>query len=470
MSLFSVITLGCPKNQVDSESLISIFEKEGLSNTDSLDDTDFVLINTCGFIQEAKEESIEEILNVVNRIKDGTRLIVFGCLSQRYKDELSREIPEIDAIWGVGQESEIIEYCKKINRGQKSEVTLRKDFDELSRIVQDDNCNGEPVDPQNTENGRQKNRELQPATSNKEQATNNYSYIKIAEGCNRRCTYCVIPLIRGRQKSKSPEIIIKEAENALRDGKKELILIAQDLTSYGKEIGYSLNNLIRDIASINGDFWIRLLYLYPTSIDNNLLETIRSEDKVCNYLDIPIQHSEDRTLKRMGRTGSRKYYLDLIDRVRKQIPDITLRTTIIVGFPGETDHEFKGLISFINEVKFERLGVFEYSDENGTPSFNMKSKLSKKVKMERFNKIMRLQSEISYEKNKEYKGKRFRAIIDSMDNGLIVARLYSHAPEIDGDVIIDGTTDAKKFTNLNNFVNVEIVDTNEYDLVGRLVE
>ncbi len=483
MSKVAIVTLGCPKNQVDSENLYELLKVEGIDSTDSFDDASIILINTCGFIEEAKQESIDEILDILRYKVKGKKLIVFGCLAQRYRKELIREIPEINAIWGVGQEKEIVEYCKEQLKdwGQASTFDKR-DIENYNILTSKSFVKSGGLTPYIYPENNQ--------IINKQPASSNYIYLKIAEGCNRGCNYCVIPSIKGKYRSEASDIIVKNAEKAVNSGIKELILIAQDITYYGNDIDYELSKLIRDIAAIQGDFWIRLLYLYPTSINESLIDVIKKEYSVCNYIDIPLQHSEDRILKAMGRGGSRKYYLDLINSIRQEIPDVILRTTFIVGFPGETEEDFSGLKTFIEEVGFDRLGVFAYSDEEGTPAYNMEKKVSNFVKKRRFDEIMKLQSDISYEKNEKYVGGKFKALIDEIDDEIIIARLYSHAPEIDGNVIIDRrsqplTFDKKNIKNYNiltskyfvkyqglnpGFVDVEITGASEYDLYGRILK
>jgi ribosomal protein S12 methylthiotransferase len=447
-----ITTLGCPKNQVDSGHLIKAFASEGFIHTDNADDADIILINTCGFIRAAKEESIEEILRLSILRTNGKRLIVFGCLAKRYKDELIKDIPEIDAIFGVGEDSSIIEYCKGIrNREDKKMRTSQL---------------------------------LNLPTSQ------SYAYLKIAEGCDKRCTFCVIPSIRGRFKSIPPERILKEAEEHIQSGVKELILVAQDITNYGRDIvGYNLVSLLKDVSSIKGNFRIRLLYLYPTEITDKLLECIAKDDKIQKYLDIPLQHSEDKILRLMGRRGTKKEYITLIRNIRRTIPGVALRTTFIVGFPGETEEDFNGLVDFIEEMRFERLGVFKYSKEEGSPAEKLKGHVPEKVKARRFDEIMRRQATISFEINRELIRKRYEAIIDEVDGSIAIARTYSHAPEIDGVVIIDRTEEQKigraedrqlktsehpsiraSELKVGDFVSVEIVDAFDYDMKGRLIK
>lgn len=436
MTRVSIVTLGCPKNVVDSDSLAEGLGREGIVCTEDLNDSDIVLVNTCGFIEDAKKESIEEILRLRQLRSEGRKLVVFGCLAKRYKDELIKEIPDIDAIWGVGEEEKIIEYCSKM-RG--------------SRV-------------------RGKGSEEKTETSQLPAVPSSYAYIKIAEGCDRGCTFCVIPSIRGPYTSHEPEEILKYAEKHVLAGIKELIIIAQDIGSYGINEGYNLSSLLDDLSSINGDFWIRLLYLYPTALSEDLISAIASNEKVCNYIDVPLQHSEDKILRTMGRSGSREAYKNKIQMIREMIPDITLRTTFITGFPGETEDDFKGLRRFIEEMRFDRLGVFEYSKEEGTPASRMKGGVAKKIAKMRRDELMRIQSHISLEKNKLIIGKRFKALIDEVDGDIAVARLYSQAPEIDGVTLIAGCRmNHTPVLSAGSFVDIEITDAYDYDLKARAV-
>jgi ribosomal protein S12 methylthiotransferase len=419
----SLLSLGCPKNLVDSEKLLKKLEKKGIFYSSNPDESDILIINTCGFIESAKKESIEEILKLSKLKGKNKKLLVFGCLAKRHGDDLKREIPEIDALWGIGDDDKIVDYCSKIITKSITTETAEK----LTETP--------------------------------------YAYLKIAEGCDKKCSYCVIPQIRGGFHSIPSEVILEEAKGLIQSGKKELILIAQDITEYGTDLkDYDLSRLIRDIASLEGDFWIRLLYLYPTSITDELIETIATEDKVCNYIDMPLQHSEKQMLELMGRGGSRSYFEKLIAKIRHIIPDVNIRTTLIVGFPQETDTEFNAMVKFAQRIKFDRLGVFTYSKEEGSTAYKLKGQVSKKIKAERLNKIMTVQSEISLEKNKRLVGKSFKALIDDIEDNIAVARIYSQAPEIDGVVLIHDSSVEK-----GCFVNVKIEEAYDYDLKGSIV-
>lgn len=425
MKNFTVITLGCPKNTVDSRHLINELTAEGFFYVEEFKKADFVLINTCCFINDAKEESIDEILTAA-KFKTDRKLIVFGCLSKRYGDELKKEIPEIDAVFGVNQSEKIINYIRQFREGSNT-------------IIQDFQYTAEPP---------------------------SYRYVKIAEGCSRRCSFCVIPEVRGSFRSIKPEKILKEAEDFVNSGIKELILVAQDITQYGKEWkGYNLTSLIKDLCSISGNFWIRLLYLYPADINQDLIKTVAEQEKVVKYLDIPMQHSEERILRLMGRRGTRKEYIKKIKQIREAIPGVTLRSTLIVGFPTETEDEFQRLVDFIEEVQFDRLGVFKYSREEGTKAYNLKGQIPENVKNRRLDEIMSRQAVISLEKNRALTGKKYSALIDYVDADMAIARLYCHAPEIDGVVILENTSDLKA----GEKVKVLITEAYEYDLKGVIV-
>jgi ribosomal protein S12 methylthiotransferase len=427
-----LVSLGCPKNLVDSEKLLKRLGEKGLQYCANVDDSDIIMVNTCGFVEDAKRESIEEILRVAALKKGNKKLLVLGCLAQRFGDDLIKEVPEIDALWGVGEEEHIAEYCERtVLPLLNSPLTKRRyrEGDAGDRFIDTP-----------------------------------YAYLKIAEGCDRNCSYCVIPGIRGRFRSRRPDEILAEAEGLIQAGTKEIIVVAQDITSYGKDIcRYDLSRLVGDIASISGDFWIRLLYLYPTSVNDRLIETIALEEKVCKYIDVPLQHASAKILKLMGRGGSAASFEKLIGRVRSAVPDVNIRTTFIVGFPKETEEEFRELEAFIRKMKFDRLGVFTYSKEEGTPSSKLKGQVPVRTKKSRYERLMAAQSGISLEKNKSLVGRTFRAVVDEVSNDIAIARISSQAPEIDGVVFVEDG-DLKK----GEFVAVEIVDAYDYDLRGRI--
>jgi ribosomal protein S12 methylthiotransferase len=433
MAKVHIISLGCPKNLADSEELLMKLGKTGIQYTSCPDDSDIVLVNTCGFIEEASRQSVEEILRIAALKEKGPKkLVVFGCLAKRFGGELSKEIPEIDALWGVGEEDRIVEYCR-------SSIPVRT-TDAAHAGVTENVCMDIPARLNDTP----------------------YVYVKIAEGCDRKCSYCVIPSIRGPYRSRSPEAIIEEAERNIKTGIKELILVAQDITSYGKDIkGYDLGRIIRDIASIGGDFWIRLLYLYPAAVSDELLETISSENKVCKYIDMPLQHTDEGVLRMMGRGGGSLSFERLTGKIRALVPGVTLRTTLITGFPGETEEIFEEMVDFVRRTRFERLGVFKYSREAGTPAARLKGHVPKRIKEKRHDIIMELQSAISLEINNSLVGGTFPALVDETSDGVAIARLASQAPDIDGVVIIEDR-DVRK----GAFVRVKITEAYDYDLKG----
>lgn len=421
MSSFTVITLGCPKNTVDSRHLIDYLVAQGFVYVEDFNKADFVLINTCCFIDEAKEESIDEILTAA-KFKEDRKLIVFGCLAKRYFQELKEQIPEIDALFEIGQQKEIATYMKSF---------VKQRF-----LTNSDKYTVEPA---------------------------SYRYLKIAEGCSRRCSFCVIPNIRGPFRSIKPDEILKEAEAFIKEGVKELILVAQDITQYGRDLkGYGLKELIRDLGSIDGDFWIRLLYLYPTEIDDSFIEVFSEESKVVKYLDLPLQHSEDRILRLMGRRGTKKEYLKLIRRLRQTIPEIVLRTTFIVGFPTETEEDFQNLLDFIEEVQFDKVGAFIYSPQKETKAYSLKDQIPYAIKKRRYHELMSRQALISLEKNRSFIGRQFSALVDYIDTDIAIARLYCHAPEVDGVVIVENINNIKE----GDRIKVLITDAYEYDLKG----
>ncbi len=430
MAKVFLLSLGCPKNLVDSENLIGKLRDKGIAHSATAEDSDILVVNTCGFIEEAKRESIEEILRIAEVKKTGEKkkLLVYGCLAKRFGNELKQEIPEIDMLWGVGEDDAIVRFCETIAgpgiiRGKEERASKRSLTDKP------------------------------------------YAYLKIAEGCDRGCSYCVIPGIRGAFRSREEEDIISEAKDLLRSGVRELILIAQDITSYGKEKkGADLSKLIKRISSLKGDFWIRLLYLYPTAINNSLIEVIAAEEKVCKYIDMPLQHSEDRMLKLMGRGGGRAYYERLIRKIRAGIPGVAIRTTFIVGFPQESEEDIQNLVAFVRKMKFDRLGAFIYSKEKDTAASRLKGQIPKGVKKSRYERLMETQSAVSLAKNKALVGATFRALVDEVDNSVAIARLYSQAPEIDGVVIIE-----RAGLERGAFVNVKITKAFDYDLKGEVV-
>jgi ribosomal protein S12 methylthiotransferase len=429
-SSLNVITLGCSKNLVDSEKLLRQFEENGfIASHNSAEFTDVVIINTCGFILDAKNESIETILSYAQAKKNGfiRKLIVTGCLSQRYTESLKREIPEVDAYFGVNQEKEII---KALGGNYHAGIINQ-------RIL------------------------TTPA---------HYAFLKVAEGCNRSCAFCAIPSIRGKQVSVPVEDLIKETQFLISGGVKELILIAQDLTSYGTDLYKKqyLGTLLREVEKQIGLEWIRLHYNYPLGFPSEeIIPLMKNSDKICNYLDIPIQHISDNILKKMNRGHGRREIEDIIDGFRREIPELALRTTLIAGFPGETEKDFQELYDYVEQTRFDRLGVFTYSEEEGTPAaLNQEDDIPEKVKEERKNLIMTLQESISLEKNLDKIGKEYKVLIDNIEGEFYVGRTEHDSPEIDNEVLINrSSADLKQ----GDFCRVRIFDAQEFDLYAEVV-
>ncbi|MDD7408317.1 MAG: 30S ribosomal protein S12 methylthiotransferase RimO [Anaerovoracaceae bacterium] len=433
-------TLGCPKNTVDSESMAAVLEKGGHSLAQDPYEADALVVNTCAFIKDAKEESIGAIFDMAGIKKDsGQLLLVTGCLPQRYAADLYKEMPEVDAFLGVNDYEHINEALEEAASGKRvSEVTRApREYDELEVKVMD--------------------------------AGGASAYLRIAEGCDNVCSYCVIPAIRGPYRSRRMENIIKEAESLAAQGKKELILIAQDVSAYGKDIygDLVLYKLLRELCKIDGIEWIRLLYCYEDSITDELIQTMKEEDKICNYIDIPLQHINDRILSDMNRHSTTASINDTISRLRAAIPDIHIRTTFITGFPGETEEEFEELQDFIEETKFDRLGVFSFSLEEDTPAAEMPDQVDDDVKDARRDALMELQREISLENNKKKIGSVLETIIDEKnDDGTYSGRTRYDAPEIDDGVILTSDTELQP----GDIVYVKITDAFDYDLTGERIE
>lgn len=436
------ISLGCDKNLVDSEVMLGMLTSKGYEITDDENEADVVVVNTCCFIGDAKEESIHNILEMAELRKAGgiKALIVTGCLAQRYKEEVQTEIPEVDAIIGTTAIDAIVETLEDVLAGQGHnhiEDINRTPVYDKSRIV--------------TTGGH-------------------YAYLKIAEGCDKRCSYCIIPKVRGNYRSIPMESLLAEARKLVEFGAKELILVAQETTLYGKDLygEKSLPRLLHELCKIDGLYWIRILYCYPEEITDELIETIRTEEKVCHYLDIPIQHASDNILKRMGRRTNQAELRDMIARLRERIPDICLRTTLITGFPGETQEDHEELMAFVDEMEFDRLGVFTYSAEEDTPAAEFEDQIEEEIKKDRQAEIMELQQEIAFEKAENAVGRTVLAMIEGKlsDENAYAARTYMDAPNVDGLVFVQ--TSRELMTG--DFVKVKITGSYEYDLIGEIVE
>lgn len=434
------ISLGCDKNLVDSEVMLGLVDEKGYHIVDSEEDADAVIINTCCFIHDAKEESIQTILEMAEYKKEGRlkALIVTGCLAQRYQQEIMDEIPEVDAVLGTTAYHKIVEALEEALSG-KGHVEL-EDIDAL------------------------------PLVDAKRLVTTggHYAYLKIAEGCDKHCTYCIIPKLRGNYRSVPMERLVKEAEDLADQSVKELILVAQETTLYGKDIygEKSLHILLRKLCRISGIQWIRILYCYPEEIDDALIQVMKEEKKICHYLDLPIQHASDGILKRMGRRTSKKQLEDIIEKLRREIPDISLRTTLITGFPGETKEQHEELMDFIDEMEFDRLGVFTYSPEEDTPAAEMKDQIPEEVKQDRQAELMELQQEIVFEQAEAMTGKEMLVMVEGKvaDENAYVGRTYKDAPGVDGLIFIN----TEKELMSGDFAVVTVTGAAEYDLIGEL--
>ena len=434
------ISLGCDKNLVDSEVMLGIVEKNGYRIVDSEEDADIIVINTCCFIHDAKEESIQTILEMAEYKKTGRlkALIVTGCLAQRYKEEILSEIPEVDAVLGTASYDKIAETIRR--------ALERGGFVELSDI------------------------NALPLVDTKRLVTTggHFAYLKIAEGCDKHCTYCIIPKLRGNYRSVPMERLLKEAQELAEQGVKELILVAQETTVYGKDIygEKSLHLLLRKLCEIKGLRWIRVLYCYPEEIYDELIEVMKEEKKICRYLDLPIQHSEDEILRRMGRRTTRQQLISTVEKLRREIPDIVLRTTLITGFPGETKEQHEALMDFVDEMEFERLGVFTYSPEEDTPAADFPGQIPEEVKEERRAELMELQQEIVFDRAEEMAGKELLVMIEGKvaDEDAYVGRTYMDAPNVDGLIFVN--TDRELVSG--DFAKVTVTGAVEYDLIGEL--
>lgn len=434
------VSLGCDKNLVDSEMMLGLLAKNGYEFTDDEQEADVVVVNTCCFINDAKEESINTILEMAELKKNGQieALIVAGCLAQRYKEEIQTEIEEVDAILGTMAIDEVVQTIEEVLHGTKE--------------------------------NHYKSLEEKPLTGVKRVVTTggHYAYLKIAEGCNKHCTYCIIPKVRGNYRSVPMESLLEEAENLAEQGVKELILVAQETTLYGMDLygQKMLPELLHELCKINGIYWIRILYCYPEEIDDALIQTIKEEKKICHYLDLPIQHASDNILKRMGRKTSKEELTNIVNKLRAEIPDICLRTTLITGFPGETEADHEELMAFVDEMEFDRLGVFTYSQEEDTPAADMPDQIPEEIKQDRQAELMELQQEIAFDAAQNMTGTTVTAMIEGKvaDENAYVSRTYKDAPNVDGFLFIN--TSRELMTG--DFVKAKITGSYEYDLIGEL--
>ena len=428
------VSLGCSKNLVDTEMTIGLFRKNNYKIVSNPEDADIIVVNTCGFIEPAKEEAINTLLEMAEYKKKRCKyLIAMGCLVQRYKEELEKSMPEVDLFIKYKEYETIWEQIEQLVG--KNEATSLCGLEFSERVVS---------------------------------TGQNYAYLRIAEGCSNRCTYCAIPYIRGKFVSRTIEDILTEANNLAKQGYKELIVIAQDTSKYGVDIygKPKLAELLEKLSQIDGIRWIRFLYTYPESITDELIRVVKENDKICKYFDIPIQHIANKVLKRMNRHSNGESIRNIIDKIRKEIPEVVIRTTVMVGFPGETEEDFNELYEFIKCTKFERLGAFSYSKEDGTPAEKLDNQIHPMTKKSRYKKIMKLQQEISDEITKQQIGKVFEVIIEeeSFDGKYYIGRSRYEAPDIDGLIFIKKSQDEL----LDKIVNVRIIDNRDYDLIGEI--
>ncbi|WP_296969141.1 30S ribosomal protein S12 methylthiotransferase RimO [uncultured Eubacterium sp.] len=434
-----MISLGCPKNQVDGEALLAKLAAAGYQIVNEIENSDVMIVNTCGFIEDAKREAIDTILEVAQYKEAGviSALVVTGCLAERYQDEILKEMPEVDAVIGIGANADIVKVCDKALCGIQTSNFPNKCY----LPIDDERLLSTP---------------------------SHWAYLKIAEGCDNRCSYCAIPGIRGKFRSRKIESVVDEAKSLVNRGVKEIILVAQDTTKYGQDLygEYSLDKLLKELVKIDGLEWIRLFYCYPQRITDSLIEVIANEEKVCNYIDIPLQHSDTTVLKNMNRVGDGNDYRVLLDKMRKAIPDLALRTTFMVGFPGETDEQFENLCDFVKDMKFDKMGCFTFSPEEDTPAFDMDNQIDEDVKKRRQEVLMNAQYSITEASNKSRVGNVYKVIIDSFADGKYIGRSYMDSPEIDSGIIF---TSNKKL-NIGDFVNVKITDFDGYDLIGEHYE
>ena len=434
------ISLGCDKNLADSEEMLGLLTAGGHEITDDETQADAIVINTCCFIKDAKEESVETILEMAEYKKTGSchALIVTGCMAQRYQKEIIEEVPEVDAVLGTTSYGDIVKALEEAVAGNHFEEF--RDIDYL------------------------------PDTGSKRVLTTggHFGYLKIAEGCDKHCTYCIIPKLRGKFRSVPMERLIAQAEDMAEQGVKELILVAQETTVYGKDLygKKSLHILLKKLCEIRGIRWIRILYCYPEEIYDELIETIRDEKKICHYLDIPIQHASDRILKRMGRRTSKQELIDIVGKLRREIPDIVLRTTLITGFPGETEEDHEELKEFVDEMEFDRLGVFTYSPEENTPAAERVDQIPEEVKEERRDELMELQQEISYDRGQDRIGQELLVMIEGKvaDESAYIGRTYGDAPKVDGYIFVQ----TGELLMTGDFAKVRVTGALEYDLIGVL--
>lgn len=435
------VSLGCDKNLVDSEVMLGLLRDKGHEITNDENEAEVIVVNTCSFIHDAREESVQNILEMAELKKNGCcrLLIVAGCLAEKYRDEILSELPEVDAVIGTTAYDEICEVIERSLLGERVQA-----FESVDRL---------------------------PLTRTKRVITTGgySSYLKIGEGCDKHCTYCIIPKLRGNYRSVPLEYVLEDARMLAEAGVREINIVAQETTTWGKDIygEKRFHELLRALCQVEGIQWIRLLYCYPEEITDELIEVIRTEPKICHYLDMPIQHSSNRILKRMGRKTSREELVEVIEKLRREIPDIALRTTLITGFPGETEEDHEDLKAFIEDMKFDRLGVFTYSPEEGTPAAAMADQISEDIKEDRKEELMILQQQISAEKTGAMEGKTIEVLVEGriLEEGIYVGRTYRDAPEVDGYIFLN----AEEEIISGDFVMARVTGADEYDLTGDVI-
>lgn len=430
-----MISLGCPKNQVDGEVMLEKLNKCGFDIAQSIEDSDVMIINTCGFIEDAKREAIETILEVAEYKKAGliSAIVVTGCLAERYQDEILKEIPEVDSVIGIGADRDIVRVCQKALIGVQTSFYPDKKY----LLLEGDRMLSTPP---------------------------HWAYLKISDGCDNKCSYCAIPGIRGGYIERDMESIIAEANKLVASGVKELIIIAQDTTKYGLKLygEYKLAELLKELVKINGIEWIRLFYCYPDRVTDELINVIASEEKVCSYIDIPLQHCNNDILKSMNRYGSYDSLKKLLTKMKTKIPNLSLRTTFMVGFPGETEEQFEELCRFVKDIEFDKMGCFTYSPEEDTPAFDFDNQIDEDTKKRRAEVLMDIQYSITENANKKRIGNIYKVVVDEKDGDKYIGRSYLDSPEIDSGIIIT----SERALSSGEFINVKITDYDGYDLIG----
>ena len=433
-----LISLGCPKNRIDGEIILKRLQDNGFDIVNEIENADAVIINTCGFIEDAKTEAIETILDAAEYKNAGiiSAIIVTGCLAERYQDEILKEMPEVDAVVGIGANSDIVKICQKALCGVKTSIFPNKCY--------------LPLDDERMA-----------------QSSSHWAYLKISDGCDNRCSYCAIPSIRGAYRERTVESILSEAMELVANGVNEIILVAQDTTKYGIKLygEYRLSYLLKRLSEIDGLEWIRIYYCYPDKVTDELIETIANEEKVCSYIDMPLQHCNAEILKAMNRSGDYNSLKSLILKMKERIPDLSLRTTFMVGFPGETDAQFEELCRFVKEMKFDKMGCFAYSPEEDTPAVDFEGQVDDEIKKRRAEVLMDIQYTVTENANKARVGKTYKTVIDGFEDGVYYGRCYLDSPEIDSSIIINSDKDLI----IGAFTDVKITDYNGYDLIGETV-